>query len=273
MASTSLKTLRQEIGKDLSECWTGTTTEAGSATSLIDSSLKDPDNPDSLYTRDWLKIVSGDQDGDIRRIKADGYNPSTGAVSWSIALTGAIESGIEYEIHALFRPGELDRLINQALTKLWYLYREKIDVVEGQREYNLSAFTWLERPSQVLDVQYIYGSTSLEQEHLSLPWFEVVEEPEAATLTLRIDPLTVDELVLMCRRPYAALATDSATTACPKQWLKAAVLVEVYRLLSRQGPSDDTKRYEKALAVAGSTFAKLSRIYMPRSVVRVQRPR
>lgn len=268
----TLKELRQELGQDLKECWVGTV-DSATAHSITDAEIKDPDESATRFERCWCRVHPTGGSAVTRRLKAtQGYVPSTGVIAWTEALGVIPTAADQYELHSLMRPEELNRLINKGLERCWHVYREKIPVVSGQREYDLSALTWFTDPTQILDVQDI-GGTGAEQSYYPLEWFEVIEEPEAATLTLLVEPRTYDEMLLVCRRPYAELTSDTDPTTCPKSWALAAALVEVYRYLIRTGPGEDTARHEKKLAAAGRIFSNESKMRMPRQQMRIQRMR
>jgi len=264
---TSLKDLRQALGEDLGECFVGTV-DSATATSITDAELADPDEESTKYEGNWLKVVGGE----VRRIRStEGYVPADGRIAWARSLTDVPGVGDEYEIHSLMSAEVLDRLINNGLARCYYTDRQSITVVADQREYALAEYTWITRREQVVNVRAVVGDTALQKRYVSLPWFEVTED--AGVLTLHIDPISYDEMVLLAFRPYEALASDTAETNCPLEWAKAAALMEIYRWLARPGPAEDNARYGQEWARAAAAFAAKSRVYAPRQTIRVQRMR
>ena len=130
--STSLKTRRQEIGFDLAECHTGVL-DTPSATTFIDESLIDyGGSGDGKIQGAWVLVTSGDQAGTLRRVAA--YSDETGQVTLSRAWTN-LGAGTAYELHTLLSPADLKRCINAALVRCYYLDRQEVAAVDGQREY------------------------------------------------------------------------------------------------------------------------------------------
>ena len=274
---TSLKTLRQEIGRDLRECFVGTVASAG-ASNIICTALIDPDESPSLYDRAWVKIVDGEAAGDVRRVRAtqdsvQGYTPDTGMLQLSAPLSDTAVAGDEFEVHGTIDPDELDRTINDGLERCSYLTEEELFVVAGQTEYDLSEFAWLTRQGQVVDVHWVYGSTALEQQHIPLRWFNV--QLGEGIVTLHIDPIGADgdTLMLVAVRPYDALEDDEDETECPLEWIKAQAVWGVYNWLARGGPAKDVERYTQAFKGAAEHLMRLNRYYAPRPARRILTPR
>jgi len=147
-----------------------------------------------------------------------GYVPSTGGLTWARALDNAASEGDEFELHQLMDPDELDRRINTAITRLYYVNEELITVVSGQREYSLSDYTWLTRPGQVLDILWIKGSTALKKTYPPVNWFRI--EEDAGALTLHIEPYAQEtggqQMVLLAQRPYTELSQKHHLLAAPR---------------------------------------------------------
>jgi len=272
--STSLESLRQEIGQDLNECFVGTVVTA-TANNVTCTALIDPDESSSLYDRAWLKMTSGGADGDVRRVRATGdsvtgYDAANGLLQLSRALSAVPASGDSFELHTLIDPDQLDRLINNGLERCVYIDWTTVTVVSSQREYDLSEYTWITRPGQVHDVRWVYGDTANQKRYLPIRWFFV--EMDAGSPTLHVDPneLQGDDFVFLAERPYAALSSDSDTTDCPIEWAKAQAIWEVYRWLARTGPAEDVARYQMAQQIAAIRLGRMYRAYTPRLPRRIQ---
>lgn len=269
--STSLKALRQDVGKDLGACITGTV-DSGTTTNIVDAELLDADESDSLFTRNWVKVHLS-AGAETRRVRVtDGYAPDTGTLAWGRAMSSTPAADEEYEIHTLMHPDDMDRLINEGLKRCFYIEQEEITVVNGQREYELSAITWLTRKRQVAKVLLIQGTTSLKQRHLPM-WFWI--EEDAGTLTLYVQPCnraSGETMLLIGTRAYSTLATDAATTDCPEDWARAAGRFEVLQWLVRGGPAKDVERYRVARDEAAQVFSGMCRRYAPRPTFVVRHP-
>ena len=268
--STTLATLRQEIGFDLNECHTGTTSSP-TTTTFIDATLIDyGGSGDEKIEGAWVLVTSGDQAATVRRVSS--YDDETGKVTVSRAWTSP-GAGATYELHTRLSPADLHRCINAGLGRCFYLDRQEITAVENQREYSLAAYTWLTEGKQLAQVLWKSGDTANEYRYLPVRWWQLSEDTGA--LTLHIDPLVVTSgsaYVIVATRPYAELATDAATTACPLDWAKSAAMVEVYRFLARNDPAMDAERLKRWQAEATAVLFEKDRRYMPRPVTTVRLP-
>lgn len=267
--SVSLKTLRQTLGLSVGECIVSTLTGTPTATVLYDETLADSGESAQLYQGAYLLMTSGAQSGQVRRVSE--YAQANGALTMGRAFSSAPAAGDTYEMHKLMAPADLNRCINEGLGRCWYLTREELTIVEGQREYALSGYTWLTQPAQVVNVLWKSGDTASAYRYNPLDWYHVSED--AGELTLHIRPYTAestDALVLQAIRPYEELASDSATTDCPQAWALAAARMMVYRWLMYNAPAQDVGRYKEQYALASAEFAGLNRRYAPRPPRRAQ---
>jgi hypothetical protein len=249
--ATSLRAIRQDVGRTLRECIVGTAT-AATATTLTDTAnLLDSTESDQRFSGAWAYVA-----GATRRIL--GYTPASGTIA--VDAWAAPGVGDEYEIHLKLRPDELNRLINTALVKLPHHDEQKIAVVANQRQYSLAAYAWLTGPGQVYAVCVEEGAAG-EYTHREIG-FEVTDD--AGVLTLHVDPCRTngyDNLVLRCTRHYEALDNDAATTACPLEWIRSAALYHAYEWLARNVPETDTERYEREMARAGAALMAINQHY------------
>jgi len=91
----------------------------------------------------------------------------------------------------------------------------------------------------------------------------------AGVFSLHVRPYGTDGVyVVEILRRYATLNGDE-TTSCPVFWAVAAAEVEVYRLLARKDPGQDSTRFKQAQAEAAARFATLTRRYQPRPKIRI----
>jgi hypothetical protein len=253
----------------LAECHTGTISTP-SSTTFVDESLIDyGGSGDEKLLGAWVLVTSGTQLGTLRRVST--YNDKTGQVTLSRAWTPPTSAS--YELHTKLSPADLKRCINAGLGRCFYLDRQEITAVDGQREYSLAAYTWLTETKQLAQVLWKQGDTDNEHRYLPLSWWQL--SADAGALTLHVDPMTImsgSAYVLVALRPYAALATDAATTDCPLDWAKAAAMVEVYRLISRNDPAMDATRLKGWQAEVTAVLFEKDRRYMPRPVTYVRLP-
>ena len=94
MVTSTRETIRGLLGERLGHYIAGTTTSAGSTSTLVDTALQVYDSLSDLVNR-WLIITSGDDDGFIARISS----LSTSTLTFSPLATGTIASDVTYEIH------------------------------------------------------------------------------------------------------------------------------------------------------------------------------
>ena len=265
--STSLMTLRQEIGLDLNECHVGTIASP-TITSFVDATLIDYGGSGNAKIEGaWVLVTSGTGAGALRRVLT--YNDETGQVTLSRAWTSPVVAS--YELHTLLSPVDLKRAVNAGLTRCFYLDRQEITAVAAQREYSLAAYTWLTEDKQVCQVLWKQGDTANQRRYPPVLWWKV--SSDAGLLTLHVDPANVvsgSAYVLVAIHPYDELSTDAATTACPVEWAKAAAMVGVYRYLSRNDPAQDSERLKRWQAEATAVLFEKDRRYMPRPVTYVR---
>lgn len=265
--ATTLATLRQALGKNLYECHTGTVA-APTTVSVQDAELVDSAEAEKRWEGAWVILTSGAGLGTIRRVLS--YDPETGTLTLSRSWT-APAAGTTYEMHTLVSPADMNMVINAALAKCYYVTREEIAAVSGQRQYSLAEYTWLTEPSQVRYVEARYGDTAGQYHYRPLDWWYIEEDTGA--LTLNVNPVGTDvTLIIEATRPYEALATESETTTCPVDWAIAAAEVELYTLLMRQEPAVDASKWEAHRGLAAMRFLEQCRRHQPRPVLRVLHP-
>lgn len=271
----TLKALRQAVGRELHECVTGKAT-SGTAYSLTDTALIDPDESSSRFDRSWVRLFSSfGLQSETRRVRQSdpngrwtGYNPEEGTLFWSVPVTTPPEPGNEYEIHTLLNPEDLDRLIDRGLSRCYFLDYVDLPIVREQREYDLSAYPWMMRKEQVIEVFVLYGETG-KRRQLPVEWFEIIEDE--GTLTLLVRPYNLTGLLrVQCLHPYSMGVWDEQGINCPLDWAIPAVLVEVYQFLRRHSPAQDTERYQEAQLEAAAEFSRKCYQYQPRANRRIQ---
>ena len=77
-------------------------------------------------------------------------------------------------------------------------------------------------------------------------------------------------MVVEALRPYEALANDQSITDAPADWVVAGALAHAYRRLRRDAAAADVDRFAPLQREAAHEFQRLSRLYQPRAVRRVQ---
>jgi len=259
----TLKQIRQAVGQYLDACHLGTISSPG-ATSFIDAELMDWHGVgENKVANAWVKIVSGAQDGTVRRVST--YDDDTGLVTLTRAWTSP--GTASYELHTLVAPSEIERCINRALRRCYYITQEDLNYSSGDWQYDLSDITGLTYKGQVREVHWRTGDDA-DDELLPLRWWIVKQQ--ATGLVLYVKPWATLEstdgtFVLELALPYAELEDDEDDdTDCPLDWVEAGAVAMVYDLLSRNDPAQDSLRYKQQEAEATARFRRLSRLYQPR---------
>ena len=112
MATTRV-VLLERLSEAIGDWWSDTTTSGGSTTTLIDTSLLNhPMGGDADGFIDWyVRITSGDADGESRRVSA--YSESTGTLTVQSAFSATIATSVTYELHR-FDPVDKHNALNAA---------------------------------------------------------------------------------------------------------------------------------------------------------------
>lgn len=101
MATTTRLVLLEKLSKIFDDWWSDTTTSVGNVggTQLIDTSLKNRPNgnDNDAFITHYVRITSGTNDGETRRVSA--YTASSGTLTVESAYTGQVASGVTYELH------------------------------------------------------------------------------------------------------------------------------------------------------------------------------
>lgn len=263
--------LRQAVGWRLGELTVLPliTYDSGTPTIITAPALIDSVEDDSRYAGGWFycSLAAIPVVQTSRRIAS--YESTTGVLTLSRSIAPGPASGV-FEVHTLLDPLIMNRLINDGLERLTYLTSDTITPVDGAWNYDLSSFTWLTHPDQVVDVQYLIG-TDPDIQVYPARWFNVEERDGAIYLDVR--PVSASgEILLTAWRHYDRLTSDSGTSTCPLDWATVAGCVEVMRYMESTAPGSDVTRWDARLNQAETDQERLSRKYVPRRTRRVMQP-
>ena len=272
--------LRQRIGKTLNEITVGLA-DSGSTTTLVDAELIDPLESAEFYQGAWVWMI--EEFGAIpiawseRRVSV--YTPAAGTLTFSREWPGVRNNAMTYEIHRLIRPSVLNDIIGQAIKRLTYEITQEIVVVDGQRQYDLSAVcedtddtVWFTDPAQALEVYWRDGDAG---EHIYYPleWWDVMLIDGVPTLMVPPYSATSSaKLVLHAWRTYRDFADESTAQDVHVDWLEALCLAMAYEHLMRHGPAQDTERYQRQMLAEYTRYAQLRKAYAPRPRYRQHLP-
>jgi hypothetical protein len=273
----TLTQLRREVGQDIGECVVGTVDLASTAF-LQDDDLIDLDANDTEYDHAWIRCYWEDGAGTLydetRRVRVTdpdtgvkGYDPATGSIYVSRNWSYVMPANTQYEIHKLVDPVQLDRLLLNAVQRCQHLYLLALTPVSNQLIYDLSSYTWLTSPVQVVDVTYAYRPTDTDDaRHYPLrQWYVYRKSGGGLELHTTAQSVTSgDKLYVHVIRPHGDdLGTDDGEDI-DERWAKAAALNEVYMYLVHNGPAQDVERYRAMARLYAARFTEQSRKHAPR---------
>ncbi len=242
----------------------------GSTVALADpAELQDSGASDDLWTGAWLHVTAGANAGEVRRVTA--YDPASGSVTVNRPFARPVDTTSEYELLRLLGPAELHRAIDDTLARCWRrTLAELTSVADGRRRYPLPV--WVTRRQQVVEVWERRGAPP-RGEHLgAVDWWRLTRGAPGheSPFWIELDHAPGGALLVETLRPYEALAADQSVTDAPADWVTAGALAYAYRRLRRDAPADDADRYAALQYEAAREFQRLSRLYQPRAVRRVQ---
>ena len=146
--SKTLEDLRKAVGRNLGKMITGTTTDTGSTTTALDSTLFGGDDEYNGY---YIHFTSGTNDGETARISD--YTSSTGTMTFA-AVTGTVAGSVTYELwNDGFDPGIIDEFINQSI---WEVTGRVYDPIENLDIHTDRINARWEIPSTVAMIQDIF---------------------------------------------------------------------------------------------------------------------
>ncbi|MCY3914081.1 MAG: hypothetical protein OXG43_12685 [Chloroflexi bacterium] len=256
--------LRQAVAARMMRTVVGVAS-GGSTVALADPDrLQDAGASDDAWTGAWLHITAGANAGEVRRVTV--YDPASGSVTVNRPFAQPIDGTSAYELLRLLSPAELHQAIDDTLTRCWRrTLADLTSVADAQRQFPLPA--WVTRRQQVVEVWERRG------EHLrAVDWWRLRRRPVASPspFWLEVGHAPGGALVVEALRPYEALANDQGITDAPADWVVAGALAHAYRRLRRDAPAADVDRYAALQWEAAHEFQRLSRLYQPRAVRRVQ---
>jgi len=268
----SLRSLRQDVGRALNECFVGQI-DAAAATTITDADLIDPVEADTKYAGAWIYLATGDQANTERRILR--YTPATGTLTLSRAFATPPIEGDEFEIHTLIRPMELNRLLSEACAPLYYVSGYEMAIANpNQRLYG--GFM-ADSPGNILSVVNRQAYTDLtEAQDYPVVWHSA-RVSETGSIVFEIEPGSITDpsgyIVARYLRRNGSLSSTNGTHV-PDDYAICASLIKCYEYLMRAGPAQDVQRWERLLVYEQTRMAGLHRKYGPRGrVVHVVPPK
>ena len=242
----------------------------GSTVALADPDrLQDAGASDDLWTGAWLHITAGANVGEVRRVTA--YDPASGSVTVNRPFARPVDGTSAYELLRLLSPAELHQAIDDTLARCWHrTLADLTSTAHNQRQFPLPV--WVSRRQQVVEVWERRGEPPRGEHLRAVDWWRLTRTPAAdgSPFRLEVGHAPGGRLAVEALRPYRALPSDEASTDAPADWVVAGALAHAYRRLRRDAPAADVDRYAALQREAAHEFQRLSRLYQPRAVRRVQ---
>lgn len=223
-------------------------------------------SPDPFRMRDSFLYKPTAEE--FRRILSFGY-PTNNNVVLSREFTAAATIS-PAQIYFLLDPPECNRTISEAHQSLYTIERTSISLVANQNEYAIA--NALHTKTQVLNILYRYTVGGADIYETAAPAFKLIEDDNVVTLHLITNEQTPavanTSVVVVWRKYYGALATDAATTTCPRELiLPKAEMALFKKLFKRHG--DAAKRiFGQDLSIAEKDFMEARELIIAPSEAR-----
>ncbi|GEM_PF-3453571 len=229
---TRLLDLMLDIAREVGIVREGTTSSAGTTTSIVDSGLR---VPAETYQGGTLFILSGTYDGAVKVITQHG---SGGKITFSGALGGAVASGVSYAVALPKYPYDLLRqtAIRAIQKRRIAMHDDTLVTVANQEEYTL--------PAGVSDVRQVCISSNNTSPYEFLPsYFWNISEGK---LIFTAPPSTAGMVIrLIYAGKHASIAdAGSIDQAVDYECALWAGVVDIYRWMMNNTGKDNPEIVE-----------------------------
>ena len=270
--SETLAVTRAAVSKRAQEFLQGTAT-GGSTSTVID--VNGLTAPDSYWDEAVVLVTSGANDGLQRRVQT--FTAATSTLTVYSAFTGAVASGVTYELYRRFTPGDIDVAINRALNIAAPDFREKVRAVATTTADTLQ-YAFPTGPDLMdkglVGVEY---TTSTDAAYLTWPnqrlspdQYEVIEDFNGSasikTLQLRFNPATNARLRFVYDGALGAVATSSDVIRLDRpelEWLYTQSVAELWRIEASRNTDANRKASVEELARWEANADRLRRQLAP----------
>jgi hypothetical protein len=236
----------KQVSIDLGDYWQGTTTGAGSATTLVDTALIDEDDNQFPTPRAQFHMLSGAASGETA-----GFDTKSGAtltVKSGRDLSAASGSGSSYEVHRIFtrqqKEDALTRALNQIFPVLFVVTQEELTIVANQLLYTMTNYTWRNQPTSIA----LQSSSDTEIENPIINWSVNANDDK---LRLRSLPESGRKIIVEGITPPAI--TD--LTDEHLQILSAWAALDLANGAKRGGPTNERSHWEAVIKDLKIEFA------------------
>lgn len=258
--SVTLATARAAVSARAQEFIAGQAT-GGSTTTLSDANLLT--HADGYWDETSVLALDGTNVGQVRRVQT--FTAATSTLNFYSAMTGAVASGVRYELYRRFDPTTVDRAINRAINVGAPDFREKARAVATAITDTLqyafpSGPEFRERNLIGIEYQVYDGATQTTWPFTKLNQadYEIIEDWVGSStqrlLQLRFNPTTnkLIQFVYEGTLGNVATSTDVIHLDAPEvEWLYAQSVAELWRMetsrtidANRKAAIEETARWE-----------------------------
>ncbi len=276
MTATTRLTIRQTAAGRLGGLTTGAATSSGSGPiSTMTDAVVLLDSGDSNFNNvgEWIMFNEGLNVGDEKRISS--YVAASGAVAVGNPWDSNIAIGDDYEIQAHLAPSQWNLCIDAALRRCTRRREESVTIVTDQNQYSLAALTDLTKKRQVIEILLRRGTSlkKTQREMSQLSEVEIWEDDDVLTLNV-LSSLTANtadnlEIVVAYIAPYAALATDAATTTCDLDWVVTGTLLQAMERYRHYVEEPAKQNLSKTAGDLEKEFRHLAVRFAPQRAVKI----
>lgn len=264
----TLRTIRTEAVKRFKGGSVGLCSGVGSTTSLVDAALRDSGVGTGFLEGAWVFRPDAAATGDrVRRVKTNGFETSTGTLSFDRQYTNAPASGEAYELYPMYppedAPGASYSWASAVRDGLEHAYFE--DQVNlgsgsstGQTLFPLTPHVSLIDRYHIRRVLIRTTDSNGNQYNRDADkrgsWWDVrANGPADLAIELGITPGTSEDVILECVRSDSAVYTDTDSTAAPIELAIRGTLWAIYE----QANIDQPGKYQRELMGARNRFIQL----------------
>ena len=234
------------------------------------------------YAYQRINAVAGDTGYVVAVSRNNAITTSCKLVVWDVTNAAEIDSvtnaefdwqslGVQFTVPANCHQVEF-RLQNITATINAYSMWDQVQLLwQGQRRYAMPS--WVTEEWQVGKAVYqMEGSNFVNDGHMTdrtapTPWEHMEKEKELGTVYAIPDPPfnNTQPVYIKCLRPYATLASDSATCDADLDWIATKAKYECLRMLAApMVPTRELGEFKKALDEAKMESAAMDARFMPK---------
>jgi len=261
-AGLTLLRLRLEAARGAGVGFNGTCSETGTTTSLIDAALRDSGVDAKFLEGAWIYRPDAASSNDrCRRVKASGFEATTGTLSFDRAYTNAPTSGEVYHVFLLQPPIDQtavpyswDRAVRDGLQQYWFVDQLNLGTGTSTRQTRFSlgthaSYVTRKRVRRVLlrttDSNGI--QTDVNADNNGRSWNAVENGPMTLSVEIIPAPSTDQTVIVEVNRIDAQLFGDSDVTVADPEIARRAVILAMYQEMNVLQPGKYKGEYDAAL--------------------------